>query len=127
MKASTNDKDSSTALDLSEIPSPLLSKFSADHGLRMRRDDDDQWNAYGKSGGIFCAGDGQRLICAVSLGTSLERWWWHEKISRNPRVAKVIVGSILDGVFMLRPDDAELVAVAIRAICPTRPRKSSTS
>ncbi len=123
MKASTNGKDSSTALDLSEIPSPLLSKFSRDHSLRLRRDDQGQWNAGGRTGGVYDAGDGHRLLCAISLTTSKDRWWWHSVISPNPRVSKAIVGSIIDGVFTVDPADKELVAVAIRAICPTRPRK----
>ncbi len=117
--------------DTSGVPSDLLARFAAQHGLRMRRDDDDQWMCGGKAGGIYSAGDDQqqqqRLLVAINLSTSLGRWWWHSVISPNPRVAKAIVGSIIDGVFTVDPADKELVAVAIRAICPTRPRKSSTS
>jgi hypothetical protein len=107
------------------VPSALLSKFSADHQLRMRRDSDDRWCVGGVAGSIHDAHeDGKTLLVSIHTDTSKARWWLHSVVMKVPLIAAASVGAAVTGCFPIDLSNVDLVAAALRAVCANRHRST---
>ncbi len=129
MKCTDNTKtknDTTATYDNNTVPSPTLMAFGRQHGLRLKRTEDDQWGCLGKAGGIFsCPDDSNRLLMAMNTSDSKSRWWFRSVIMKIPAVAAATAKAAIDSCFTFDPQtQPELTVAAIKSICVPRKRKA---
>lgn len=124
MKIKRQPKTSQQSNSLDTIPSATLMAFGRQHGLRLKRNWDDQWCIEGIAGEIYDSHEnGHTLLVCLDTDTPKGKWWWTSVVSKDPRVKAATVGAALDGMFAMDIADAELIAIAIRVICVPHRRK----